>query len=97
MHLQKKYKHAVRKQKNPCQSVLTLLGEVTDARAEWEETFDALSDGVSIHAPSGKIKRANLRSLRCLTGLLKLSSAHAAANFITTRKSRVPTTRLCAP
>lgn len=36
-----------------------LLGEVTDARAEWEETFDALTDGVSIHAPSGKIKRAN--------------------------------------
>ena len=36
-----------------------LLGEVTDARAEWEETFDALTDGVSIHAPSGKIRRAN--------------------------------------
>jgi len=36
-----------------------LLGEVTDARAEWEETFDAMTDGVSIHAPSGKIKRAN--------------------------------------
>jgi len=36
-----------------------LLKEVTDARAEWEETFDAMTDGVSIHAPSGKIKRAN--------------------------------------
>lgn len=36
-----------------------LLTEVTDARAEWEETFDAMTDGVSIHAPSGKIKRAN--------------------------------------
>ena len=37
-----------------------LLNEVTDARAEWEETFDAMTDGVSIHAPSGKIKRANI-------------------------------------
>jgi len=36
-----------------------LLGEVTDARTEWEETFDAMTDGVSIHAPSGKIRRAN--------------------------------------
>jgi two-component system NtrC family sensor kinase len=36
-----------------------LLNEVTDARTEWEETFDAMTDGVSIHAPSGKIKRAN--------------------------------------
>jgi len=36
-----------------------LLNEVTDARAEWEETFDAMTDGVSIHAPSGKIRRAN--------------------------------------
>ncbi len=36
-----------------------LLGEVIDARTEWEETFDAMTDGVSIHAPSGKIKRAN--------------------------------------
>ena len=36
-----------------------LLNEVTDACAEWEETFDAMTDGVSIHAPSGKIKRAN--------------------------------------
>lgn len=36
-----------------------LLSEVTDARAEWEETFEAMTDGVSIHAPSGKIKRAN--------------------------------------
>lgn len=36
-----------------------LLNEVTDARHEWEETFDAMTDGVSIHAPSGKIRRAN--------------------------------------
>lgn len=36
-----------------------LLSEVTDARHEWEETFDAMTDGVSIHAPSGKIRRAN--------------------------------------
>ena len=36
-----------------------LLNEVTDARTEWEETFDAMTDGVSIHAPSGKIRRAN--------------------------------------
>ena len=36
-----------------------LLSEVTDARTEWEETFDAMTDGVSIHAPSGKIRRAN--------------------------------------
>ncbi len=36
-----------------------LLNELTDARTEWEETFDAMTDGVSIHAPSGKIKRAN--------------------------------------
>jgi two-component system NtrC family sensor kinase len=36
-----------------------LLSEVTEARAEWEETFEALTDGVSIHAPSGKIRRAN--------------------------------------
>ncbi len=36
-----------------------LLSEVTDARHEWEETFDAMTDGVSIHATSGKIKRAN--------------------------------------
>ncbi|MCY7348107.1 MAG: GAF domain-containing protein [Pyrinomonadaceae bacterium] len=36
-----------------------LLNEVTEARTEWEETFDAMTDGVSIHAPSGKIRRAN--------------------------------------
>jgi len=36
-----------------------LLNEVTVARTEWEETFDAMTDGVSIHAPSGRIKRAN--------------------------------------
>ena len=36
-----------------------LLNEVTEARHAWEETFDAMTDGVSIHSPSGKIKRAN--------------------------------------
>lgn len=36
-----------------------LLQDVTDSRQEWEETFDAMTDGVSIHAPSGKIRRAN--------------------------------------
>lgn len=36
-----------------------LLGEVTDSRREWEETFEAMTDGVSIHATSGKIRRAN--------------------------------------
>lgn len=36
-----------------------LLQEVTDSRKEWEETFDSMTDGVSIHAPSGKIRRAN--------------------------------------
>ena len=36
-----------------------LLGEVTDAQTEWAETFDSMTDGVSIHAPSGKIRRAN--------------------------------------
>lgn len=36
-----------------------LMQEVTDSRREWEETFEAMTDGVSIHAPSGKIRRAN--------------------------------------
>lgn len=36
-----------------------LLSEVTNARQEWEQTFDSMTDGVSIHAPSGKIRRAN--------------------------------------
>jgi len=36
-----------------------LLQEVNDSRQEWEETFDSMTDGVSIHAPSGKIRRAN--------------------------------------
>ena len=36
-----------------------LLGEVTDSRREREETFEAMTDGVSIHSPSGKIRRAN--------------------------------------
>ncbi|MBC7796256.1 MAG: GAF domain-containing protein [Pyrinomonadaceae bacterium] len=36
-----------------------LLHEVTKARREWEQTFDSMTDGVSIHSPSGKIKRAN--------------------------------------
>ena len=29
------------------------------ARREWEQTFDSMTDGVSIHLPSGKIRRAN--------------------------------------
>jgi two-component system NtrC family sensor kinase len=45
-----------------------LLQEVTDSRQEWEETFDAMTDGVSIHAPSGKIRRAN-ESLAKMFGL----------------------------
>jgi two-component system, NtrC family, sensor kinase len=36
-----------------------LLQIVTSARREWEQTFDSMTDGVSIHAPSGKIRRAN--------------------------------------
>lgn len=36
-----------------------LMQRVTDSRREWEETFDSMTDGVSIHAPSGKIRRAN--------------------------------------
>lgn len=36
-----------------------LVGEVNDAQTEWAETFDSMTDGVSIHAPSGKIRRAN--------------------------------------
>ena len=36
-----------------------LLSEVTNARQEWEQTFDSMTDGVSIHAPSGKIRKAN--------------------------------------
>lgn len=36
-----------------------LLSEVTNARQEWEQTFDSMTDGVSIHAPSGRIRRAN--------------------------------------
>ncbi len=45
-----------------------LLQDVTDSRREWEETFDAMTDGVSIHAPSGKIRRAN-ESLGKMFGL----------------------------
>jgi two-component system, NtrC family, sensor kinase len=45
-----------------------LIQEVTDSRQEWEETFDAMTDGVSIHAPSGKIRRAN-ESLGKMFGL----------------------------
>ncbi|MBS1796982.1 MAG: PAS domain S-box protein [Acidobacteria bacterium] len=45
-----------------------LLQEVNDSRQEWEETFDAMTDGVSIHAPSGKIRRAN-ESLAKMFGL----------------------------
>lgn len=36
-----------------------LLSEVTNARQEWEQTFDSMTDGVSIHSPSGRIRRAN--------------------------------------
>lgn len=45
-----------------------LLQDVTDSRQEWEETFDSMTDGVSIHAPSGKIRRAN-ESLAKMFGL----------------------------
>lgn len=45
-----------------------LLQDVNDSRQEWEETFDAMTDGVSIHAPSGKIRRAN-ESLAKMFGL----------------------------
>ncbi len=44
-----------------------LFEEVTTARREWEQTFDAMTDGVSIHAPSGRIRRAN-RALATLFG-----------------------------
>jgi two-component system NtrC family sensor kinase len=45
-----------------------LLEKVIDTQREWEETFDAMTDGVSIHAPSGKIRRAN-ESLAKMFGL----------------------------
>ncbi len=44
-----------------------LFEEVTTARREWEQTFEAMTDGVSIHAPSGRIRRAN-RALATLFG-----------------------------
>lgn len=44
-----------------------LFDEVATARREWEQTFEALADGVSIHAPSGRIRRAN-KSLAKLFG-----------------------------
>jgi two-component system NtrC family sensor kinase len=44
-----------------------LFEDVNSARREWERTFDALTDGVSIHAPSGRIRRANA-SLAALFG-----------------------------
>lgn len=36
-----------------------LFDEVTAAHREWERTFEALADGVSLHATSGRIRRAN--------------------------------------
>lgn len=36
-----------------------LFDEVTTAHREWERTFEALTDGVSLHATSGRIRRAN--------------------------------------
>lgn len=47
-----------------------LLQQVTDSRREWEETFEAMTDGVSIHAPSGRIRRAN-------SSLAKMFGTHA--------------------
>jgi len=44
-----------------------LFEEIRSAQREWERTFDALTDGVSIHAPSGRIRRAN-RSLAAMFG-----------------------------
>ena len=44
-----------------------LLEEVDKSRREWEQTFDALADGLAIHSPSGRIRLAN-RSLASLFG-----------------------------
>jgi two-component system NtrC family sensor kinase len=44
-----------------------LLEEVDKSHREWEQTFDALADGLAIHSPSGRIRLAN-RSLARLFG-----------------------------
>jgi two-component system, NtrC family, sensor kinase len=44
-----------------------LLEEVDKSHREWEQTFDALADGLAIHLPSGRIRLAN-RSLARLFG-----------------------------
>jgi two-component system, NtrC family, sensor kinase len=44
-----------------------LLEEVDKSHREWEQTFDALADGLAIHSPSGRIRLAN-RSLAGLFG-----------------------------
>ncbi len=44
-----------------------LFNDVASAKAEWEATFDAMADGISIHAPDFTILRAN-RALARLLG-----------------------------
>jgi two-component system, NtrC family, sensor kinase len=44
-----------------------LLEEIDKSHREWEQTFDALADGLAIHSPSGRIRLAN-RSLGGLFG-----------------------------
>jgi two-component system, NtrC family, sensor kinase len=51
---------------------MRLFEEVTTARREWERTFEAMTDGVSIHSTSGKIRRAN-KSLGALFGVAPAS------------------------
>lgn len=46
---------------------MRLFEDVTSARREWEQTFEAMTDGVSIHSTSGKIRRVN-RALANLFG-----------------------------
>ncbi len=46
---------------------MRLFDDVTSARREWEQTFEAMTDGVSIHSTSGKIRRVN-RALANLFG-----------------------------
>jgi signal transduction histidine kinase len=38
---------------------LRLLEEIDKSHREWEQTFDALADGLAIHSPSGRIRLAN--------------------------------------
>ncbi len=47
-----------------------LFNDVASAKTEWEATFDAMADGISIHAPDFTIVRAN----RALAELLGTSS-----------------------